>query len=359
MDITNSLRPSIASDELRRPDWTISSDRGRQCYRLDKNENIDPKLNAIISDVICSLDGQVVYGYPDISSTYLKLAKWLDVYPENLLFSHGSDGVIRSTFDAFVGSDDSVLLTSPTFMMYEVYAKMCGANLIKVNYDSSNNGPVLEVDRLIDGILQHQPKLVCIPNPDSPTGTVFQKMDLESIISTCEECGSIILVDEAYYPFCEVSAISLINNYPNLIIARTFAKAWGMAGLRVGYAVGGQEIIYNLHKVRPMYEVSSIAIAVVDRMLDKFDQVSESVLRLQDGMDYFLNELKKDGFKVFKGAGNFSHVMFGSREDLIHSRLKNKVLYKPSFSHASLKGYSRFSSAPIEIMEKVILLIRE
>ena len=104
MDITNSLKPNIANNNFSRPDWIKTPDRKIQHLWLDKNENIDPKLNSIIMDSIHSLDGHNVYGYPNISKTYLKLAKHLSVDPKNLLFSHGSDGVIRSIFDAFIGT---------------------------------------------------------------------------------------------------------------------------------------------------------------------------------------------------------------------------------------------------------------
>jgi histidinol-phosphate aminotransferase len=359
MNVKDLLRSSVSNDGLSRPDWIKTQGRESKYLRLDKNENIDPKLNSIIMECFHSLEGRNLYGYPSLSKTYIKLAKHLSIEPKNLLFSHGSDGVIRSTFDAFISSGDCVLITSPTFMMYEVYAKIYSAKLIKVNYQFSENGPTLELDSLINSIKVNKPKLVCLPNPDSPTGTAFNKIDLELIISTCMTSNSIILIDEAYYPFYDISAISLINEYPNLIIARTFSKAWGLAGLRVGFALGGQDIISSLHKVRPMYESNSIAIAVLDMMIDKFDHVNDSVKRIQHGMDYFLDELKKDGFKVIKGFGNFSHVMFGSQENIIHNKLKNKVLYKQRIEHESLKGYSRFSAAPIEIMEKVIFLIRK
>jgi histidinol-phosphate aminotransferase len=125
--------------------------------------------------------------------------------------------------------------------------------------------------------------LVCIPNPDSPTGTVFDFDELERLIIVCEKNNTIILIDEAYFPFCDITAFPLIERYNNLVIARTFAKAWGMAGLRIGYVIGDEKLIHLLHKVRPMYEINSVAAAITEKMLDKESEMLKSVQRLQEG----------------------------------------------------------------------------
>ena len=358
MNIASSLNAGVADNALQRPDWTQSSYRGWHQLWLDKNENSDPYLSKVVMDVFRSVEKQALYGYPDTSNLYAKLANYLGVTAFNLLLSHGSDGVIRSVFEAFISAGDKVLITSPTFVMYEVYAQMYGASIFNVNYQHSPIGPVLKKKQFVDAIYQYHPKLVCLPNPDSPTGTVFSSEDLKEIILCCENNGSIVLIDEAYHPFCEVTALPWINEYSNLVVARTFAKAWGLAGLRVGYAVGGEELISYLHKVRPMYEVNSVAVAVVEKMLDKVGEVMNSVHRLQEGMHYFLNAKKSMRFDVIEGAGNFSHIGFGSELEKVDKNLSGKVLYRKNFDHPSLAGYSRFSAAPLEQMQKAIELIK-
>lgn len=358
MRISSLVKPSVADDTLQRPDWTESSGRGNNLLWLDKNENSDPHLSEVVMEVFRSIDKRSLYGYPNTFELYEKLAGHLGIEMNNLLLSHGSDGVIRSLFDAFVSNGEKVMITSPTFVMYEIYAKMYGAKLIKVDYYPSPDGPVLEASRLIEAIKRYQPKLVCLPNPDSPTGTVFLEEDLEKIISVCSNHGIIILIDEAYYPFCKITAIPLIKRYSNLVIARTFAKAWGLAGLRIGYAVGDNEVISFLHKVRPMYEINSVAVAVVKKMLEKYNDVLKSVHRLQEGMSFFLTKMKEMDFDVIEGAGNFSHVSFGERLEKINKKLNKDILFKKTFDHPSLKGYSRFSSVPKNQMKTIIELIK-
>ena len=358
IDLSPLVRKELLAEDLWRPDWTKSANRSSQALWLDKNENPDPILNNIIMEIYRSVDAEAIYGYPDLSDLYVKLAEFIGVSTTNLLLSHGSDGVIRSMFEAFISVGDKILITSPTFIMYEIYGKLYGADVYKVEYSASPKGPVLEINTLVNAIKRYRPKLLCLPNPDSPTGTVFYESDLESIISTCADNNVLVLIDEAYHPFCQVTALPWIEKYSNLVIARTFAKAWGLAGLRIGYAVGGKDIIHYLHKVRPMYEINSVAASVVASMLDHEDKVMDSVERLKKGMNRFLDEMRGMGFGVVEGAGNFAHVMFGDELEMIDKKLNDKILYKKHFDHPSLAGCSRFSYATQTQIDKILELIK-
>lgn len=357
INIKALARSAVSDDTLTRPDWRKSDNRDAGMICLDKNENIDPVLNSIVREILCNIDGRELYGYPDTSFLYSKLGEYLGVKPDNLMLSHGSDGVIRLVFEAFINPGDKVLCTNPTFAMYEIYSKMYGANFEKVDYHPSDSGPVLSADELVSEIRSRKPKLVCLANPDSPTGTVFQSEELREIINAVTDIGGLILIDEAYYPFSRITAVPWIEEVPNLIITRTFAKAWGLAGLRIGYSVAGYETTALLHKVRPMYEVNSVAVEVVAKMLDRSEEMKASVERLQSGMRYFLQKMRDHGFTAIETHGNFGLVAFGDQEDVIYKKLKHAVLYRRNFLHPSLAGYSRFSAAPEDVMEKVVNLI--
>ena len=108
MNIKHLVNSNIVDDKLWRPDWTISSERDSNAIWLDKNENIDPELKQFIMGICLSIDGEAIYGYPDTSVLYSKLATFLKVGSSNLLLSHGSDGVIRSVFEAFISPGDKV-----------------------------------------------------------------------------------------------------------------------------------------------------------------------------------------------------------------------------------------------------------
>ena len=202
-----------------------------------------------------------------------------------------------------------------------------------------------------------RPKLLCLPNPDSPTGAVAQPDVLRQILTECEAVGTVLLLDEAYHPFYDWSAVSWTAASHNLIVARSFAKAWGAAGLRIGYAVAHPETIALLHKMRPMYEVSTFAVDVMSGMIDKTEEMIRAVGRINEGKIFFGQAIRECGFEVLPGEGNFIHVAFGDRAQAVHAALAGKVLYRVYSDHPSLAGFSRFSIAPRQLMARVVDLI--
>lgn len=352
-------RSAVASPALTRPDWSAISPRNPGLIWLDKNENIDPELMAITSKIPAQLPVAALYSYPDSGPFYHKLGNYLGVGADHLLLAAGSDGVIRSVFEAFINPGDVVVHTHPTFAMYMVYCRMYGAQAVIMEYEPSGRGPFLSVDRVVETIARSKPKLVCLPNPDSPTGTIFPPPEMRRIIEAAGEAGAVILIDEAYHPFYNNTVLSWVDAYPHLVVARTFSKAWGLAGLRIGYAVACPELANLLHKVRPMYEVNTLAIYYMERMLDYSAEMLASVQRINAGKDAFLAAMGDLGFKTFRAEGNFLHVAFGDYAPVIHEALKKVALYRLDFREPCLKGYSRFSAAPVNLFQPVIQAIRQ
>lgn len=350
-------RSPVADRGLTRPDWTTERPRSPEKLWLDKNENVDPALAELTTKLLREVAGSPNYTYPESGSVYRKLARSLGVGPENLVLTAGSDGAIRSVFEAYIEPGDVVLHTAPTFAMYPVYCAMYGARAIALAYRPSNDGPRLDADDLIGAIRRERPRLVCLPNPDSPTGTVFSSSDLRAIVDEAGHAGAVILVDEAYYLFSPQTALPWIAECPHLVVARSTGKAWGMAGFRIGYACGAPEIIGYLHKVRPMYETSTIAVALFERMLDHEDEVRASVRRLEAGKLMFLDSMRRLGFRTLAGQGNFCHVAFGARAEVVHSALADLVYYRKDFADPCLAGFSRFSSATREQFQPIIARI--
>lgn len=356
--LTPIPKPSVADPELCRPLWTKGTSRDSKILWLDKNENVDPQLAALTHQIVCEVSRESLYSYPECAPLYNRLGKYLGVASDHLLLTAGSDGAIRSVFEAFVSPGEIVVHTLPTFAMYSVYARMYGAKTVPLEYEPSEEGPVLFLDKTLSIIRGSRPRLVCLPNPDSPTGTVFSESDLRTIIEVAGSVGSLILIDEAYYPFYPKTVLPFTNEYPHLIVAQTFSKAWGLAGLRIGYCAACPDLVQFLHKVRPMYEVNTLAVAVVDRMLDFSNEMLKSVQRLNAGKVAFLSAMKFLGFKVLQGHGNFLHVAFGSHASQIHEALKKRVLYRQNFNEPCLRGFSRFSAATVELFQPVIECIR-
>jgi histidinol-phosphate aminotransferase len=149
-----------------------------------------------------------------------------------------------------------------------------------------------------------------------------------------------------------------VTRYPHLVVARSTGKAWGLAGLRLGFAAASPEVAIMLHKVRPMYEINTIAASLFGRMLDHEEAMRASVARVQDGKAHFLASMAELGFCTFAGHGNFLHVAFGEAGESIHRALADMVLYRKAFAEPCLAGFSRFSAAPRAMMAPVADRIR-
>lgn len=356
-----SVRPkkALLNPKLQRPNTWGAVPRDPQYLWLDKNENLDSELAKFSEEILRSLPISTIGTYPEAAELYKKLASWLGVSIDSLVLTPGSDGAIRMVFECFVDEGSTVIHTNPTFAMYPVYSQMFGANVFTLNYLPSEDGPYLDKVNILTSIARLKPKLVNIPNPDSPSGSVLGKEFLIEVLGVCESAGAVLLVDEAYHPFYADSMVDLTQKSESLIVARTFAKAWGAAGFRIGYAVAHPNIASLLHKLRPMYEVGSISVEFISRLLDHPNVMQESVIRVNEGKNYFIRELQGLGYKTLPTKGNFIHVDFGLDENQIYEHLKGKVLYRRSFDVECLKGYSRFSIAPKSQMIKVINWIRE
>jgi len=357
--VAPAARVPVADPKLTRPDWTKGVPRDPSLLWLDKNENTDPELAKLTSRLLSEVDPTAIYSYPECTPLYHKLAGHLGVKADHLLLAAGSDGVIRSVFEAFINPGDVVVHTVPTFAMYAVYSSMYGAQVVPLTYQPSDNGPILTAEEVVYTIEKVRPKLVCLPNPDSPTGTVFSPADMRQIMDAAGTAGALILIDEAYNPFYEHTVVQWVDEYNHLVVARTFAKAWGISGLRIGYAVSCPDVARLLHKVRPMYEVNTVAVALVERLLDFSHEISASVQRINAGRDAFLKEMQALQLCTLITHGNFLHVAFGKYAPAVHERLKNVVLYRIDGGEGCLKGFSRFSATTVERFQPIIKHIRK
>jgi len=352
-------RHPIVDSQLVRPDWNASAPRDQRLLWLDKNENTDPEFAGLAKQVLSEISPTVLSTYPECAPLYRKLAAYVGVPPDCLLLTAGADGVIRAIFEAFVREGDAVVHTQPTFAMYGVYCRMFGAKSVVAEYNPSDVGPYLSSGTVIDTVRRARPRLVCLPNPDSPTGTIFSPAELRSIIEVAGEVGALVLIDEAYHPFYDWTAVSWIEEYPHLVIARTCSKAWGLAGLRIGYSVSCIDTARLLRKVRPLYEVNNVAILVMERMLDYSAAMLASVHRLNAGRDAFLADMRDLGFRTVHAKGNFLHVAFGDKALPVHAALASIVLYRHDHDVSCLAGFSRFSATTSDRFRPIVEAIRQ
>ena len=345
--------------KVQRPNWTTSQFRDVNKLWLDKNENSDKLLLKETKKLFNQIKVSAIFSYPDLSRLYKKLAKNLKVNPKNLLLTAGSDAGIKTVFETFINEGDAVVRTNPTIAMYSVYSKVFNAKEILLDYEKTEEGPKINLKKIIKIILRKKPKLICLPNPDSPTGYSFSSDAIKTFLKKARKVGSLVLIDEAYYPFCSFSSKKFIKKFPNLIIVRSTSKAWGLAGLRVGYVLSSINIIKEMHKVRPMYEINHVGAELFNKYMSKENLVKNSVRRLLEGKKYFIKEMSNLGFDLFKKEeGNFVHVNFKHHKEKILKKLSKRVYFRHNESHKSIVNFSRFTLTSKENFKKITKIIK-
>ena len=169
----------------------------------------------------------------------------------------GADGAIKNIFEVFLDPKDLVLMQDPCWPMYWVYSNVYQAEILKLQFEDDLN---FNAENFIDLINTKKPRITIIANPNMPTGTLINQETLEKIIEATKQVSSLLVVDEAYFLFCKFTAINYIKENEHMIIVRTFSKAFGLAGLRLGYCVACPDIIKNLFLTRPIADANNIAL---------------------------------------------------------------------------------------------------
>lgn len=322
--------------------------------RLDKNERISAFSPDFWKDAIGSIDEEIVHAYPEVFPLYKKLAIFHGLAVENFLLTAGSDAAIRHCYEAFVAPGNKVVYLEPTFAMITVYGGLFGAEMMGVKYDSRLQ---IDVDQLIEAINDNT-ALVIIANPNSPTGSYMTNDVIARITENALRYRVPVLVDEAYYGFCRHSVLEIMEWHQNLIVTRTFSKLSGLAGLRVGYAVGHAEVISLLTKFRPMYEVNSVGILFACKMLDNWHIAEEYGRKTIEGKNCFSEFLAGYGFPVIDTETNFLHVDFGVlKEPIVTALAAEGVLVRGMLNIEGLENYTRFTVGPWEVMSRVAEII--
>lgn len=350
-------RPAVADPALKRPAPFNDDPRAAGVLGLDRNECVDPELNALVAGIVAGLPERTAALYPTPGPLYRRLAAELGVAADRLLLTLGSDGAIATVFQAYVEPGDAVVLTRPTYGMYDVYAAIAGARVHHVDYRLEEGVAVLGADEIAAAVRRVRPKLVGLANPASPTGGAFAPAEMRMLIEAAGEAGALILVDEAYFPFHAGTVLPWIEEHGHLAVARTFSKAYGMAGLRLGYLAAAPAVSGFLHKVRPPFEGDGVAIQVALRLLDEGAAVAASIARMKRGRAYFAREMKALDVHVAEAACNFVHVDFGDAREKVAAALAPVCRYR-IYPGSILEGQFRFTATTEENFRPVVAAIR-
>jgi len=319
--------------------------------RLDRNEDPVGYDADLFSAWKNQLNVHDIAAYADSTKIVQKLSQWLEVLPENIHVTAGSDGLIKTIFETYIDQGDNILLQKPSWRMYEVYASIYRAKVHHIHYDEDLT---FDIDALIQSLKFNKIKMFMLANPNQPTGTSIDLDTLKYLISLAQQQGVLVVIDEAYYLFNDISVVSLINDFDNLIIARTFSKAFGLAGLRIGYAVAHTKRIQDLMILRPVTDSNSLAINFASYLLDHIDCVMRKVNDFNQGRDFLFERIQGSNILCHKSYGNFLLVACASElaaREIVKQIQTKKYLIKGPFSEFPLENYIRISTGPLSLMQ--------
>lgn len=323
--------------------------------RLDKNEGAYVIPDKILKKILSQITPDFLTTYPQISFLYNCLGDYLSIDEDHIFITAGSDAAIKTTFETFVQPGDEVIITDPTYAMYEVYSHLFQANLKKVVYDKNLK---ISTYQIVNEITD-KTRLIALPNPDSPTGSMIPLSEIRKLVQIAHERDIVVIIDEAYYPFTDITAIGLVDEFANLIVTRTFSKAFGLASIRLGFVVAHPDMIGWLKKFKPMYEVTGFAVIFGCELLKNFHAVEKMVGKTNNGKKFFESEMKRLGLKTYPSFANFVHVEIGEKNvpSLVEQMWSYGVLIKGGVNHITLKKCVRIGMAPKKEIEKIVMII--
>jgi histidinol-phosphate aminotransferase len=302
----------------------------RAIAKLASNENpLGPSPKAIQAMRAAAEDAHL---YPDGGGFYLcrAIAAKLGLAPENIILGNGSNEVIEFLCHAFLDLHDDVITSEHAFIVYKLIATSFGARTIETPAADFQQ----DLDAMLDAITP-KTRLIFIPNPNNPTGTLLPQGKIDSFMSRVPE-NIIAIFDEAYFEFLDdpPETLEFVRQGRNIVVLRTFSKIHGLAGLRIGYGVGRPDLIEVLQKTRQPFNVNSIAQAGALAALNDDAHERETKRVIDEGRAYLEEQFAEMKLRFVPGVANFVMVNVGDGPAVFEKLLARNVIVRP------LKGYN-------------------
>jgi histidinol-phosphate aminotransferase len=285
--------------------------------RLDFNENTIGCSPKVIEFLKQRLDENRLAVYPEYVEAKRDLAAYFKVAEDEMLLTNGTDEAIQVLINTYVDDEDEVIILRPSYAMYKFYSEVAGGNVRELDYRAGTLAFPLE--ELLETI-QPTTRAVLISNPNNPTGTSVKIDGIERILKRAANAA--VLIDEAYYEFCGITALRHIAEYPNLFVSRTFSKVYGMAGMRLGCVFSQAGNIEVMHKCQSPYSVNTLAALAARAAVQDGAFISRYVTEVLAARELVFVGLEKLGIPYFDSDGNFVLMKIGPRAIEIRDRLR-------------------------------------
>ncbi len=354
-DYIKSFEPYIPS----RPDPELMRYYGcSRLFRLNNNENaLGPPPAA--QEALRRFPPERASIYPSGDAFYLrrKLAERFDKHPDQFLVGNGANEVISFVIKAFCERGDNIITADKTFAVYEWVAQFSGfeARLIPLKDDRFDNRAMLNS-------IDERTKILFLCNPNNPTGTYWDEATLRSFLDAIGG-RRIVVVDEAYCEFVDrpdfPDGMKLMNEYPNLVVFRTFSKMYGLAGLRIGYLAAAPDVVDAIRRTCVVYSVNSLAQEAALAAVDEDEHVLRTRRLVKEGKTFLENEFSRLGLPSFCGEGNFVMVKLPMSDTLAYRKLMTRGVMVRTMTGFRFPNHIRVTIAKMEAMKALVTALEE
>lgn len=329
---------------------------GRSQLLLDFNERTNAPAPAVRAALRLYADSgcHPIQQYPDDDARLRsRIADYAGVGADQVLLCGGSDRGIDTVFRTFVAPGAQVVLPTPGFAMLGQCAQLAGARMVRPRYEPPHFAPPLA--GVLDAI-DDDTRLIVLCNPNNPTGTAFAPADIAAMAERAPQ--ALVLVDEAYFEFSGISVAPLLEHHPNLVVARTFSKAFGLASLRMGYLLASAGHIAEMAKVRSPFDVSQAAMAAAAAALDALSWMRDYSIEVMHRAapmvaDFFAEQ------RIPAAASQANFILFKPPDAgaVVQRLAANGILCRPQ-QHVGLGGWLRLSIGTCAQMDRFMLIYR-
>jgi histidinol-phosphate aminotransferase len=326
---------------------------GRDALRLDFNENTFAASPKVI-ERLRQVTAEGLTKYPEREGVERIAAAHFGLEPSQALLTNGVDEAIHLVCAAFLEEKDEALIQTPTFFMYEVSAAMMTSHIVKVQADALLEFPY---ERFLQAITPRT-KLVVVCSPNNPTGAVVSREHLLAICAAAPH--AVVMVDEAYFHFFGETVLDDVGRVPNLLVARTFSKAYGLANLRIGMLAGSANLMQYIRKVSSPYNVNGIALDCLPAALADDAYVQRYAQQVHAGRARMMEGLRTLGIEFFPSQANFVLMKIGPKhKDLVSAMRTRGVLLRDRSADPGCAGYVRITVGLEEHVTRGLDALRE
>jgi histidinol-phosphate aminotransferase len=310
---------------------------GRTALRLDFNENTFGPSPRVM-ERLRTVTAEGLTKYPEREPMERIVAKHFGLQGNQVLLTNGVDEAIHLMCCAFLEAEDEALIATPSFFMYDVSVQMMTPHLRKVQSDGSLEFPF---ERFMAAITERT-KLIIVASPNNPTGALVDREHLLAIAAAAPQ--AVLMVDEAYYHFDGATVMSDLATVSNLIVARTFSKAYGLANLRIGMLAGSAELLKYVRKVSSPYNVNGVALDCLPTALADEEYVAWYSEQVRVGRERMMNGLSELGVPFFPSHANFVLMNIGAKhKELAQAMRANGVLLRDRSTDPGCDGFVRIT----------------